>query len=72
MNDPEAPDEPNPLDADNSVAEGDSPSTAGQGSFVIDEMTADGGPVGQSDVTAAEPAPRDDAAGEAEPPKRIK
>jgi len=48
VNAPHSPEEDDPTTAGESVADGESQPTVDAGGFVIDEMTADGGPVGDT------------------------
>lgn len=71
MNDPDSPNEQDPAQAGDSVAGGESPATSQPGSFIIDEMTPDGGRIGG--VSADEPAqPAETETPASEAPKKIK
>jgi len=70
VNDPDSPNEQDPAPAGDSVAGGESPATSQPGSFIIDEMTPDGGRIGGD--SADEPAPGETEQSASEAPKKIK
>ncbi len=74
MNDPDAPNEQDPAQAGDLVAGGESPTASQPGSFIIDEMTPDGGRIGGE---SSKPADQTSGQGEADKagsdaPKKIK
>jgi len=68
VNDPDSPNEQDPAQAGDSVAGSESPTASPSGSFIIDEMTPDGGRVGADDASAGESK----AEQPVEAPKKIK
>ena len=74
VNDPDAPNEQDPARAGDSVAGGESPAASQPGSFIVDEMTPDGGRVGGESADQADHPSRLSEAAKAgsEAPKKIK
>lgn len=72
MNDPDSPNEQDPAQAGDSVAGSESSPAAQPGSFIVDEMTPDGGRVDGPSSAAAAPSGGDAESAASEPPKKIK
>jgi transcriptional antiterminator NusG len=55
VNDPDGPNEDDPTTAGESVGDGKGQASPATGGFIVDEMTADGGPIGADAPAASEP-----------------